>query len=380
MRGVPYEHRRNWQAVTLVLRRHKTAGCLGVSDDQRIKRLARVALTLGARESDNCFGDGGRQMDELSEFDAPIFKQLSHNDSGGSVGHQAGVVIPQSLDPYFPQMAGLITKANPSISETIRAILVVGNKEVDDVETSYQYQSWKAGRKIERRITGNLGRMRSKSAEHDILLIERNLTDRSLYRLTLLKEGTDAFKSVLKSSGGKRWGAVSPLNPPTSEPEIENAEEEQKKHEAKPLKLFDNDAAVTESRTRKIARSRAFQKLTTQYYDGKCALCGKGLKAKNDKTETEAAHIVPRGRFGADDARNGLALCRSHHWAFDKGMWGVKPDGKVVVVAAVIGKAENTSLKDFNGKKLRPPSVAAMMPSSEALAWHLDKIVKFTSA
>lgn len=312
-------------------------------------------------------------MDELDAFDRPVFKQISHNDSGASAGHQAGIVIPKDLDAYFPQIAAKISASSPAVGEDINAILIVDNTEVGRVTARYQYQSWGGGRNIERRITNNLGPLRSKSAEDDIVLIERNLGDRQLYRLTLIKRGTDRHKTILKASGGKRWGLLTPLDPPVEEKQIEDAEKEQKDHESKPFDLFDNNAALAESRTRRIARSRAFQKLTTDYYDGKCAVCGRGFVALNGKSEVEAAHIVPRGKKGADDARNGLSLCRSHHWAFDRGLWSVK-DGKIVVAALAMGKGSNDLLKPFAGKTLRQPRPTKMAPSPKALAWHHSNI------
>ena len=303
------------------------------------------------------------------------FKQLSHNDSGAAKGHQGGVVIPQELDAYFPQLSGKISSANPSTDQNIRAILVVGGKEIDTVTTRYQYQSWGGGRTIERRITGNLGPLRSQSVEDDILMIERNLADRSLYRLTLLKKGSQKHKAILRTSSGKRWGVVDPLQPPVSEPELAEAEKDQKNHEAKKFELFDNDAALTETHSKRIARSRAFQKLTTDYYQNKCAVCSNGFSDKNGRTEVEAAHIVPRGKKGADDARNGLALCRSHHWAFDRGLWGVGSDGKINVPPDILKLPANAALKSIVGKSLTPPSIASKTPDAAALAWHRKHIV-----
>jgi putative restriction endonuclease len=104
-------------------------------------------------------------VDELDTFDRPVFKQISHNDSGASAGHQAGIVIPKDLDAYFPQIATKISASSPAVGEDINAILIVGNAEVGRVTARYQYQSWGGGRNIERRITNNLGPMRSKSAD-----------------------------------------------------------------------------------------------------------------------------------------------------------------------------------------------------------------------
>jgi putative restriction endonuclease len=316
-------------------------------------------------------------MDEIAEFDAPVFKVLSKNDSGEGDNNQAGPLIPRDLWQFFPPLA-IDDAATTGV--TISAILIVEEKEVARVETRYQIQTRKNQRKGERRITGNLGALRDQSSEGDIVLIERNIVDRSLYRLTLLKQGSAGHSAVLKAANGLHWGPLDRQNPPVPDAAIVNAEVEQKEREKKPFDMFDVNAAITLSQTKKVARSRAFQKLTTDYYDGKCALCGEGLKAANGKTETEAAHIVPRGRFGADDARNGIALCRSHHWAFDKGMWGVAADGTVVIATAITELAENAHLVEYGGAGLKEPSDPAVAPAPEALAWHIDNIVNKITA
>jgi hypothetical protein len=141
-------------------------------------------------------------VDEL-EFDTPVFKQLAHNDSGEAKGHQGGIVIPKDLDPYFPQLSGKISPSNPTIDENIRAILVVGSKVVATVSTRYQFQSWSGARPPERRITGNLGPLRDMSAADDILLVERNLTDRSVYRMTLLKRFIEPDVLVARQCGAE---------------------------------------------------------------------------------------------------------------------------------------------------------------------------------
>lgn len=125
-------------------------------------------------------------MDELSDFDRPVFKQLAHNDTGKAKGHQGGIVIPKDLDAYFPQLLGSTSADNPTLDENIRAVLVVGGREIGTVDTRYQIQTWKGERNPERRLTSNLGPLRDQADANDILLIERNLDDRSLYRLTLL--------------------------------------------------------------------------------------------------------------------------------------------------------------------------------------------------
>jgi putative restriction endonuclease len=257
----------------------------------------------------------------------------------------------------------------------IEAILMIGSKEMDRVKARYQVQTW-GGTRLpgEFRIT-KIPALHKESAAGDIFMVERGIVNRSLFRLSLLKQGTDQFSEVHATTRKRKSGLVVRGIPPATDADLEKAQKEQVEREAKPFDLFDKDAVKHETRTKKVARSRAFVRLVADYYEGKCCLCGQGLMLFAGKWETEAAHIVPRGKEGADDARNGLALCRSHHWAFDQGMWGIKPDGKVMVRADIAAFSENAALVSFAGKELTKPSDASKVPHTDALAWHLANIV-----
>jgi len=68
-------------------------------------------------------------------------------------------------------------------------------------------------------------------------------------------------------------------------------------------------------------------------YDPKCAVCGLELEDAA-AFEVEAAHVVPVERGGTTHPCNGLLLCRTHHWAFDRGLFFVGQAGEVVIVKA----------------------------------------------
>jgi hypothetical protein len=136
----------------------------------------------------------------------PVFKMLAHNDTGRAVGHQGGALIPKALESYFPPLHGQTSAANPTLSEYIRAELVDGNKSRGIVETRYQYQTWRAARSPERRLTGNLQALLGTARRDDILLIERDLKDSLKFRLTLLRQGTADHTALLAKIGRKRWG------------------------------------------------------------------------------------------------------------------------------------------------------------------------------
>ena len=206
--------------------------------------------------------------------------------------------------------------------------------------------------------------------------MERSLSDPDFYRLTLHKAGTAAFNAVASRAGTRRWGPIDVRDIPVAETEILNAEAQQKARESAAFDLFDNAAALVESRTKRIARSQAFARRILPLYDFRCAVCGQA-HGDGKLSEAEAAHIVPRGLKGADDARNGLALCRSHHWAFDRGLFGVKPDRSIVVRPKTAADARNAHLLPFNGQPVASASDPALLPALNALAWHLRNVVRF---
>jgi putative restriction endonuclease len=61
-------------------------------------------------------------------------------------------------------------------------------------------------------------------------------------------------------------------------------------------------------------------------YQHRCCACELQLEL------VDAAHIVPVGAaMGSDDTRNGLALCRLHHKAYDDGLLGIFPDYSITI-------------------------------------------------
>lgn len=131
---------------------------------------------------------------------------LAHNDTGRAIGHQGGPLIPKDIESYFPALTGKTSAANPTLSKYIQAELFDGNISRGTVETRYQYQTWRAARSPERRITGNLQSLLGTASRNDILLMERNLDDPLKYRLTLLRKGSAEHTAIVAKVGRKRWG------------------------------------------------------------------------------------------------------------------------------------------------------------------------------
>jgi|CXWL01.1.fsa_nt_gi putative restriction endonuclease len=306
------------------------------------------------------------------EFDFPLFKRLARNDTGQARGHQAGVVIPTALDEFFPQLVEMNGGATHTPSRQISVEMFVGAEFIGSVDTRYQYQTWGGTRAPERRITGNLPLLREYAGPDDVLLIERSLNDPDHYRFRLLKKETEAFDSVIQLIGDRRWGVLDER--PSSEVEAIAQLGNIQLTENEAFKLIETDAPIVESRSIRIARSRAFKIHLADLYERRCAMCGFACTDEHGQNETEAAHIVPRSQRGADDARNGVLLCRSHHWAFDAGLIGIDQSRTIRVRPSLLGDVKNRVLNEVSNQPIRRPLVENLQPHLLALQWHFEKI------
>lgn len=312
----------------------------------------------------------------LEVFDAPLFKRLAHNDTGQAAGHQGGIVIPKDLDKYFPQLARKTSPSSPTVDVRIDAALFVNGIQVGIADVRYQYQTWGGTRSPERRLTDNLAPLRGKAKADDFLLIERGIADPLAYRLRLYTSKHPLYAKLEAQVGKERWGVLNASRLPVAETDVERFEEEQASRELAPFEMFDKSAAMIEARGIRIARARAFRNRVTEAYGRTCAVCGASFVAVSGASETEAAHIVPRGLKGADDVRNGLALCRSHHWAFDRGLWAITDTRTVVLNPAAAAISANKALLTFAGSVIRLPATKSFYPDANALRWHRENIAR----
>ena len=67
---------------------------------------------------------------------------------------------------------------------------------------------------------------------------------------------------------------------------------------------------------------RSFRERVLRAYREQCALC----RLRHQEL-LDAAHIIPDSEPGGEPTiRNGLALCKLHHAAFDRNFLGIRPD------------------------------------------------------
>ena len=119
------------------------------------------------------------------------------------------------------------------------------------------------------------------------------------------------------------------------------------------------------------ARDQGFRRIVVATYDHRCALCGVRIITPEGHTVVDAAHIIPWSRSRNDDIRNGMALCKLCHWAFDEGMMGVSDDYNVITSRQI---ALNPNVPGFlltlSGRGIIPPAGHDLWPARQYLAEH----------
>lgn len=123
--------------------------------------------------------------------------------------------------------------------------------------------------------------------------------------------------------------------------------------------------------TRRKARDYAFTELVRDTYDNTCAICGSNRESPSGIPEVEAAHIYPKAKGGSEDIRNGIALCKLHHWAFDSG-WLSFTDEYEVIVAEASDRNGYHELKQLEGQALHLPDNEAAHPHPIFIEQHRE--------
>lgn len=311
-------------------------------------------------------------MFESQEFDAPIFKVLANNDTGAAPGHQGGIVIPADLGPYFPRLTGTPTQESPTLEEEVTLELWIGSICVGVTQSRYQYQTWGGERSPERRLTKGFSEWRNEARRGDVAVFQRSVTDEHYYRLFLVKQEAipDELSAALARAAPKRWGLVNENWEPASNTEIDEYEATLMAAEPETLTIFSERERQEASSTR-AKRSHAFRSAVLRAYGSRCVVTGEAIIAPSGSSSCDAAHIIPVEANGADVVQNGIALRKDLHWAFDRGLWSITVDGRVLI-SERISLAENPVLSEIEGTLLNLPQAPRWRPASEAVNWHRE--------
>lgn len=146
--------------------------------------------------------------------------------------------------------------------------------------------------------------------------------------------------------------------------------------------LIELDALVgiEKRETVQVIRDERVRDATFRYrvveeaYEGRCALTGLRMTNGFGRAEVDAAHIRPVHNDGPDSVRNGLALTKTMHWAFDRGLVSLADDGRILTVERGLDEgAQNLILRD---RQARLPRPVDQRPHRAFLEWHRTNVFK----
>lgn len=117
-----------------------------------------------------------------------------------------------------------------------------------------------------------------------------------------------------------------------------------------------------------FVRHWLFPQVVKEQYGHACCVCHLSV-TMGESNLIDAAHILPFADFHNDDPRNGLALCKNHHWGFDAGAWSLTDDG-AVLASPRLAPAQGYQGYVETGQPIAPPKDESCRPDPAALRWH----------
>ncbi len=124
-------------------------------------------------------------------------------------------------------------------------------------------------------------------------------------------------------------------------------------------------------------RTTAFRREIMHWYNYTCAVCLLRVVTEDGKSITDAAHIIPFHISYNDDIRNGISLCKLHHWAFDQGLISLDENYEVKVSRFISeeGPAE-WRFSNLHNNLIFLPQEKMLYPAQDALAWHRETVFR----
>ena len=139
---------------------------------------------------------------------------------------------------------------------------------------------------------------------------------------------------------------------------------------------FSMQRDVASVQTETPVRSAGFRKAIMKIYDYKCVVCELDIRTASGASITDAAHIIPFSVSYNDDVRNGLSLCKLHHWAFDARLFSLN-ETYHVIAPPISREHEPTErmLSELRDQRIWTPAGEQHRPHQEALAWHRERVM-----
>ena len=140
---------------------------------------------------------------------------------------------------------------------------------------------------------------------------------------------------------------------------------------------FSTQNPIESVQTEEPIRTAGFRQAIMGMYNYTCAVCQLYILTLDGESVTEAAHIIPFNTSYNDDVRNGISLCRLHHWAFDRGLISLSKTYEVIVSELMLEHGPTEwLLTTLRGKLILLPDHDALYPAQDALKWHREVVFR----
>ncbi|MAK90073.1 MAG: hypothetical protein CMI08_17790 [Oceanospirillaceae bacterium] len=124
----------------------------------------------------------------------------------------------------------------------------------------------------------------------------------------------------------------------------------------------------------KRKRSADFRRDVLKAYDYCCAVTGFEIRIGGGASiGCEAAHIQAHAFNGPDTVDNGLVLEPTLHLLFDRGIWSLSDDRRIIVSKEFTGSdVALKRIRDMHGQLIRDPAPGYPQLNPEYIRWHRE--------
>ncbi|MCF8342478.1 MAG: HNH endonuclease [Chitinophagaceae bacterium] len=126
--------------------------------------------------------------------------------------------------------------------------------------------------------------------------------------------------------------------------------------------------------TLKSERSRKFAEEVLDAYERKCAICNQSIRLGDALVGIDCCHVKPIQHFGADNINNGIALCKIHHWALDRGAISISQEMSLLVSKKLNGNKLFEFFTSFENVSLFVPRAADSALGLKNIEYHANYI------
>lgn len=137
------------------------------------------------------------------------------------------------------------------------------------------------------------------------------------------------------------------------------------------LPSWERERRIETILTSRPIRDAMFRTAVRKAYGYRCAITGLEIRNGGGRPEVEGAHIWSVERGGPDVVQNGIALSKTVHWMFDRGLVGIRDDYSLIVSHNKVPEAYRGLIKNQEARIILPKD-ETLRPDPFFLAKHRE--------